>query len=132
MANANQSRKMLSYFLRRRLRKLFHSSRRTRFLRHQSRASQKGSRNLDNPQLFLFSSPQHRGKKKGFGVLNLIKRTFPKISRTDFQLLYGVYVRPLLEYASQVTASGRTKDVLVIERVQRAATRLVQEIRHFS
>ncbi|KER31187.1 hypothetical protein T265_02512 [Opisthorchis viverrini] len=43
----------------------------------------------------------------------------------DFQILYGAYVRPLLEYANQVVYSGRTKDVTLIERVQRAATRMV-------
>ncbi|KER28207.1 hypothetical protein T265_04885 [Opisthorchis viverrini] len=32
---------------------------------------------------------------------------------------------PLLEYANQVVYSGRTKDVALIERVQRAATRMV-------
>ncbi|KER19095.1 hypothetical protein T265_15662, partial [Opisthorchis viverrini] len=46
-------------------------------------------------------------------------------TRMDFQILYGAYVRPLLEYANQVVYSGRTKDVTLIERVQRAATRIV-------
>ncbi|KER24153.1 hypothetical protein T265_08138 [Opisthorchis viverrini] len=43
----------------------------------------------------------------------------------DFQILYGVYVRPPLEYGSQVVHSGRTNDVTLIERVQLAATRMV-------
>ncbi|KER19709.1 hypothetical protein T265_15470, partial [Opisthorchis viverrini] len=43
----------------------------------------------------------------------------------DFQILYGAYVRPLLECANQVVYSGRTKDVTLIERVQRAATKMV-------
>ncbi|KER30645.1 hypothetical protein T265_02994 [Opisthorchis viverrini] len=47
------------------------------------------------------------------------------ITRMDFQILYGAYVTPLLEYANQVVYSGRTKDVPLIERVQRAATRMV-------
>ncbi|GAA55840.1 hypothetical protein CLF_109153 [Clonorchis sinensis] len=42
-----------------------------------------------------------------------------------FQILYGAYVRPLLEYANPVVYSGRTKDVILIERVQRAATKMV-------
>ncbi|GAA49072.1 hypothetical protein CLF_102449, partial [Clonorchis sinensis] len=46
-------------------------------------------------------------------------------TRTDFQILYGAYVRPLLEYANPVVYSGRTKDVILIERVQRAATKMV-------
>ncbi|GAA54029.1 hypothetical protein CLF_111929 [Clonorchis sinensis] len=37
----------------------------------------------------------------------------------------GAYVRPLLEYANPVVYSGRTKDVILIERVQRSATKMV-------
>ncbi|GAA55307.1 hypothetical protein CLF_107556 [Clonorchis sinensis] len=62
---------------------------------------------------------------KTFAVLRMIWRTFSRIARTDFQILYGAYVRPLLEYANPVVYSGRTKDVILIERVQRAATKMV-------
>ncbi|GAA53726.1 hypothetical protein CLF_110904 [Clonorchis sinensis] len=62
---------------------------------------------------------------KAFAVLRVIRRTFSRITRTDFQILYGAYVRPLLEYANPVVYSGRTKDVILIERVQRAATKMV-------
>ncbi|GAA53681.1 zinc finger protein 341 [Clonorchis sinensis] len=40
-------------------------------------------------------------------------------------MLYGVYVRPLLEHANPVVYSGRTEDVIFIECVQRAATKMV-------
>ncbi|GAA55519.1 selenocysteine-specific elongation factor [Clonorchis sinensis] len=69
-------------------------------------------------------SPQV-GNKHSFAVLRMIRRTFSRITRTDFQILYGAYVRPLLEYANPVVYSGRTKDVILIERVQRAATKMV-------
>ncbi|GAA57052.1 hypothetical protein CLF_112062 [Clonorchis sinensis] len=62
---------------------------------------------------------------KAFAVLRMIRRTFSRITRTDFHILYGAYVRPLLEYANPVVYSGRTKDVILIERVQRAATKVV-------
>ncbi|GAA49788.1 hypothetical protein CLF_103599 [Clonorchis sinensis] len=52
----------------------------------------------------------------------MIRRTF---SLLDIKILYGAYVRPLLEYANPVVYSGRTKDVILIERVQRAATKMV-------
>ncbi|GAA47618.1 pol-related protein [Clonorchis sinensis] len=52
----------------------------------------------------------------------MIRRTFFRITRTDFQILY---VRPLLGYATPVVYSGRTKDVILIECVQRAATNMV-------
>ncbi|KAG5450137.1 hypothetical protein CSKR_112663, partial [Clonorchis sinensis] len=63
--------------------------------------------------------------QKAFAVLRMIRRTFSRITRTEFQILYGAYVRPLLEYANPVVYSGRTKDVILIERVQRAATKMV-------
>ncbi|GAA57606.1 hypothetical protein CLF_112962, partial [Clonorchis sinensis] len=53
------------------------------------------------------------------------RRTFSRITRMDFQILYGAYVIPLLEYANPVVYSGRTKGVILIERVQRAATKMV-------
>ncbi|KER20415.1 hypothetical protein T265_11038 [Opisthorchis viverrini] len=55
----------------------------------------------------------------------MIRRTFSRITRMDFQIPYGAYVRPFLEYANQVVYSGRTKDVTLIERVRRTATRMV-------
>ncbi|GAA49213.1 hypothetical protein CLF_102691 [Clonorchis sinensis] len=42
-----------------------------------------------------------------------------------FRIPYGAHVRPLLEYANPVVYSGRTKDVILIERVQRAAKKMV-------
>ncbi|GAA51574.1 hypothetical protein CLF_106397 [Clonorchis sinensis] len=62
---------------------------------------------------------------EAFAVLRMIRRTFSRITRTEFQILYGAYVRPLLEHASPVVYSGCTKDVILIERVRRAATKMV-------
>ncbi|KER29476.1 hypothetical protein T265_03943 [Opisthorchis viverrini] len=72
-----------------------------------------------------FSLHHEKSTQKAFAVLRMIRRTFSRITRMDFQILYGAYVRPLLEYANQVVYSGRTKDVTLIERAQRAATRMV-------
>ncbi|KER31795.1 hypothetical protein T265_02027 [Opisthorchis viverrini] len=72
-----------------------------------------------------FALHHEKSAQKAFAVLRMIRRTFSRITRMDFQILYGAYVRPLLEYANQVVYSGRTKDVTLIERVQRAATRMV-------
>ncbi|KER27144.1 LOW QUALITY PROTEIN: hypothetical protein T265_13852 [Opisthorchis viverrini] len=63
--------------------------------------------------------------QKAFAILRIIRRTFSRITLMDFQILYGAYVRPLLEYANQVVYSGRTKDVTLIERSRQAATRMV-------
>ncbi|KAG5444619.1 U1 small nuclear ribonucleoprotein C [Clonorchis sinensis] len=59
----------------------------------------------------------------------MIQRTFSRITRMNFQVLCGAYVRQLLEYASQVVYSGRAKDVTLIELVQQAATKMVAEFR---
>ncbi|GAA48110.1 hypothetical protein CLF_101189 [Clonorchis sinensis] len=72
-----------------------------------------------------FVEQLEKSAQKAFAVLRMIRRTFSRITRTDFQILYGAYVRPLLEYANPVVYSGRTKDVILIERVQRAATKMV-------
>ncbi|KER30138.1 hypothetical protein T265_03397 [Opisthorchis viverrini] len=71
------------------------------------------------------SDPTVKSAQKAFAILRMIRRTFSRITRMDFQILYGAYVKPLLDYANQVVYSGRTKDVTLIERVQRAATRMV-------
>ncbi|GAA49458.1 hypothetical protein CLF_103089 [Clonorchis sinensis] len=50
------------------------------------------------------SSSLHHAKsaQKAFAVLRMIRRNFSRITRMDFQILYGAYVRPLLECASRV------------------------------
>ncbi|GAA52017.1 oligosaccharyltransferase complex subunit gamma, partial [Clonorchis sinensis] len=72
-----------------------------------------------------FSLHLEKSAQNAFAVLRMIRRTFSRITRTDFQILYGAYVRPLLEYVNPVVYSGRTKDVILIERVRRAATKMV-------
>ncbi|KER23370.1 hypothetical protein T265_08743 [Opisthorchis viverrini] len=59
----------------------------------------------------------------------MFRRTFSRITRMDSTMPYGAYVRPLLEYANQVVYSGRTKDVALIERVQRTATTMVARLK---
>jgi ribonuclease P/MRP protein subunit RPP40 len=63
--------------------------------------------------------------KKAWAVLNMIKRTFSRISPRDFIFLYTTYIRPLLEYCSQIAHSGLIKDANALERVQRKATKMV-------
>ncbi|GAA51295.1 hypothetical protein CLF_105854 [Clonorchis sinensis] len=67
-----------------------------------------------------FSLQFEKPAQKAFAVLRMTRRNFSRITRTDFQILYRAYVRPLLEYANPVVYSGRTKDVILIERFQRA------------
>ncbi|GAA42734.1 hypothetical protein CLF_105993 [Clonorchis sinensis] len=72
-----------------------------------------------------FSLHHKKSAQKTFAVLRMIRQTFSRITRMDFQILYGACVGPLLEYANPVVYSGRTKDVILIERVQRAAMKMV-------
>ncbi|GAA56211.1 hypothetical protein CLF_110293 [Clonorchis sinensis] len=72
-----------------------------------------------------FSLHLEKSAQKAFAVLRMIRRTFSRITRTDFQIFYEAHVRPLLEYANPVVYSGRTEDVILIGRVQRAATKMV-------
>ncbi|GAA57631.1 hypothetical protein CLF_112995 [Clonorchis sinensis] len=65
-----------------------------------------------------FSLHLEKSAQKAFAVLRMIRRTFSRITRTDFKIIYGAYVRPPVEYANPVVYSGRTKDVILIERVQ--------------
>ncbi|GAA51956.1 hypothetical protein CLF_107136 [Clonorchis sinensis] len=52
-----------------------------------------------------------RTMKRTLTVLWMIRRTFSRITRMDFQTLYGAYVRLLLEYANQAVCSGRKEEV---------------------
>ena len=72
-----------------------------------------------------FSSHQQQASKTAFRVLNMIRRNFPRITREDFHFLYGTYVRPLLEYGSQIAHSGLIRDRNSLEHVQRRATKMV-------
>ncbi|GAA55463.1 lupus La protein [Clonorchis sinensis] len=49
-----------------------------------------------------FSLHLEKSAQKALAVLLMIRRTFSRITLTDFQILYGAYVRTLLEYANPV------------------------------
>ncbi|GAA54048.1 hypothetical protein CSKR_201512 [Clonorchis sinensis] len=69
-----------------------------------------------------------RSAQQAFVVLRMIRHTYSRLTRMNFQILYGAYVRPLLEYANQVVHSRRRKHVIPIERVQRAATKMFSDL----
>ena len=79
-----------------------------------------------------FSHHHQLAAQRGYSVWSMIKRAFPRIDPEDFKTLFGVHVRPLLEYASQVVHTGLCKDTQTLERVQRAATKSVRGLRHLS
>ncbi|GAA52054.1 hypothetical protein CLF_107272 [Clonorchis sinensis] len=76
-----------------------------------------------------FSLHLEKSAQKAFAVLRMIQRASSRITRTDFQVLYGAYVRPLLEYANPVVYSGRTNHLIFIERLRRVATEMVSGLK---
>ena len=76
-----------------------------------------------------FSHHHQLAARRGFSVWCMIRRAFQRIDPDDFRTLFGVYVRPLLEYASQVVHTGLRKDTETLEKVQRSATKSVRGLR---
>ena len=67
--------------------------------------------------------------KKGYQILGLISRTFICKKRRIMLQLYKSLVRPFLDYCIQAWRPHLHKDIDVLERVQRRATRMVEECR---
>jgi len=66
----------------------------------------------------------HDVVNKANRVLGLIKRILGPKSAPEFSLLYKSLVRPILEYAAPVWSPYLVKDIVLLEKVQRRASRL--------
>ena len=66
--------------------------------------------------------------KKANRMIGLIRHTFSHMDKDMFLCLYKSLVRPLLEYNPQVWNPYMVKDIAVLEKVQRRATKLVPEL----
>ena len=67
---------------------------------------------------------------KGNQMLALIKRSFLCIDAVTLPALYRTLVRPHLEYGNLIWGPFNCADQKLIERVQRRATKLVQDVKH--
>ena len=67
---------------------------------------------------------------KANSVLGQLKRSIIKFDKFTLKTLYTSIVRPHLEYASSAWSPYRSKDIKILETVQRRATKLVPELRN--
>jgi len=66
-----------------------------------------------------------KAASKAMSVLGIIKRTFKTVDVNGFKILYNTYVRPHMEYCAQVWSPYYKKDLEILEKVQRRATKMV-------
>src|SRR5215467_11751771 len=79
-----------------------------------------------------FSSQCSVATKKANCILGLIRRNIAHKSKEVILRLYKSLVRPHLEYCIQVWSPYLKKDIELLEKVQRRATKMISELRHLS
>ena len=67
---------------------------------------------------------------KASKIMGVIRKSFQKLDVDTLPILFRTLVRPDLEYGNAVWGPFNRADQILVERVQRRATKLVQSIRH--
>ena len=65
-------------------------------------------------------------------ILNLIRLSFQHLDVLTFSQIYRAVVRPRLEYCIPVWSPYLQKDICILEKVQRRATRMISHLRTLS
>ena len=63
-------------------------------------------------------------------MIGLIRISFENIDENMFTNLYNTLIRPLIEYCVQAWSPYTQKDIILLENVQRRATKLVGKLRN--
>ena len=69
---------------------------------------------------------QQKASKATFCVLKMHHRSFPIMGKEDLPFLFSTYIRPILEYGSQIAHTGPIGDRDCLDRVQRCGTKLTK------
>jgi ribonuclease P/MRP protein subunit RPP40 len=72
----------------------------------------------------------NKAAKKAMRILGMIKRSFKNLDEVSLKTLYCSFVRPHLEYCIQAWSPYLVKDITVLEKVQRRATKLVARLKN--
>jgi ribonuclease P/MRP protein subunit RPP40 len=62
-------------------------------------------------------------------IIGMVRRNFKRLDKKEFNLVRKTYIRPHLEYCVQAWSPYLVKDISTIEKVQKAETNLVPELK---
>ena len=79
-----------------------------------------------------FDSHINRVVNKANSILSLIRRSFDYIDRESFLILYKSLVRPHVEYGNTIWHPLYKRQSIIVENVQRRATKLVKDLSNLS
>ena len=71
-----------------------------------------------------------RAANKAMVALRLLKMAFNSFTEENFTSLFYAYVRPHLDYCIQAVGPQAVKDLDLLEKVQRRASKLVKGLKH--